>query len=143
MSGMRTNLSMSMAAGRADLRKFGLIFSCVLSGLFYFLIPWLKSADRPLVVLWIALALAGLALLLPVALRPLFVLATLIGTVLGAINNRLVLSLIFFVIFTPMAVVMRILLKKDSMRFGFDPQAVSYRVLRENKDMVKNKEKAF
>jgi len=52
-----------------------------------------------------------------------------VGAVLGWINTRIILSIGFFGLIFPLAVVMR-LQGKDPMRRGFDPEAKSYRVPR-------------
>jgi hypothetical protein len=53
-----------------------------------------------------------------------------VGDVLGWVNTRLVLGLIFFGLITPMALVLR-LAKRDPMRRAFDPGATTYRVRRQ------------
>jgi large-conductance mechanosensitive channel len=143
MSAIHAAFIQAKATNRSDLRKFGVVFACILAGIFYGLLPWLTSGNRSAFVLAVSTALFCVALIIPVALRPLYVVATIFGTVMGAINNRIILSLIFFLVFTPMALLMRTVNKSDPMRAKFEPQAKSYRVLRENKDLVKNKEKAF
>ncbi len=140
---MKEIIKQVKSAAPSDLRKFGFIFSIFLLGIFYFLLPWLRHSDRPSAVLLAAGVIAALAVLLPVALRPLFLVASLVGAALGAVNNRIILSLIFFVLFSPMALLMRLFSKNDPMRSNFDKQAASYRVLLGSRDLVKNKEKAF
>ena len=53
-----------------------------------------------------------------------------VGEGLGWINTRIILSLIFYGVFTPAAVVMR-LRGKDPMRRGWEPNRESYREVRE------------
>jgi hypothetical protein len=48
---------------------------------------------------------------------------------LGWLNTRLILGALFFLLFTPVAMVMR-LLHRDPLRRGFDPALPSYRVAR-------------
>lgn len=52
-----------------------------------------------------------------------------IGEKLGWINSRIILSLLFFGMFTPMAFVMG-LFGKRPLELGYDPKATSYRVLK-------------
>jgi hypothetical protein len=130
-------------ASPKDLRKFGVVFACILAGVFYLFIPWLRSVPRPAAAIQLASLLSFFAFVFPIALKPVYLIAMLIGSVLGAINNRIILSVIFFVVFTPLALLMRSMSKSDSMRSKFEPQLKSYRILRENKDLVKNKERAF
>ena len=62
---------------------------------------------------WVALVFGALGLLLPMVLRLPFRVWMAIGGVLGWVNTRILLTLIFFAIFTPVGSVMRI--------FGYDP----------------------
>lgn len=50
-----------------------------------------------------------------------------VGGILGWINTRIILGLIFFVLFTPIAVVRR-LMGKDSLGLRVDAQAKTYRI---------------
>ncbi|NUM88517.1 MAG: hypothetical protein HUU37_04860 [Bdellovibrionales bacterium] len=126
-----------------ELRKFGLLFSALVVAVFYFLFPWIGGRDRPVSVLVAAVPLALAALLLPVALRPVFLAASVVGAVLGAVNNRILLGVIFFLVLTPMALARRVFVRTDPMRRARDPGAVTYRVERTSRDVVKNKGKAF
>jgi hypothetical protein len=53
-----------------------------------------------------------------------------VGEVLGWINTRLILSVLFYLLFTPMGLFMR-LRGKDPMRRTLTPEAESYRVVRQ------------
>ena len=69
------------------------------------------------------------ALVWPGFLSPVYRVWMAIGYVLGWINTRIILGVVFFLLFTPMGLIMR-LLGKDPMCRRFDPQLGSYRVLR-------------
>ena len=115
-----------------ELRNFGLI----VGGLFVLIGAW------PMV--WHGTGPRAWALILGSALVLLAVTAPRLLTwphrawmalahILGWINTRIVLGIAFFVVFTPMGLVMR-LLGKDPMRRRFDPFAKSYRVNRIPRD---------
>ena len=140
---MREAINVAKNATALELKKFGFIFATFLFSIFYVLLPWLKDSAHPSVVLYVALCIAFVSFLSPRLLRPLFYLASIIGSVLGAINNRLILSLIFFLIFSPLAILMRVFSKNDSMRAKIDKDLKTYRVLCADKNLIKNKEKAF
>jgi len=53
-----------------------------------------------------------------------------IGLVLGWINTRIILGLVFFVIFAPVALLIK-LLGKDMLKQRLDASATSYRVASE------------
>ncbi len=133
----------SLTAAPKELREFGFLFAAMLVVVFYLFFPWLGEKPRPAKVLWLAALVASLAGVWPRGVRPIFLVASLVGAVLGAVNNRILLGVIFFIILTPMALIRRIFSSEDSMRRNLDPGVSSYRVERQSRDMVKNKGKAF
>ena len=114
-------------ANRKQLREFGLVFATGLVVMFGLLLPWLAGRPWPLWP-WVAAAVfVTLALAFPPALGPLNALWLKIGHVLGWINTRIILGVVFFVIFLPASLVMRAL-HNDPMHRKLDASAVSYRV---------------
>ncbi|MBJ7900026.1 MAG: sxtJ [Cyanobacteria bacterium RI_101] len=79
-------------------------------------LPWALAA---LFSLWGAV--------FPRSLAPLYHVWMRIGEVLGWINSRLILGIIFFGLVTPMALVMK-LRGRDSLRRRFAPDLTSYRL---------------
>jgi hypothetical protein len=55
------------------------------------------------------------------------------GQVLGKINTKILLGIVFFGVVTPIAVVMRAL-RKDSLQRRFDPTLATYRIGRSERD---------
>ena len=83
--------------------------------------------------LW-AVALAGF-LLIPALVRPRSLQAVYrvwmrLGEGLGWINSRIVLGVIFYGLFTPAGLIMR-LRGKDPMRRHWEPEADTYRLVRQ------------
>jgi hypothetical protein len=107
----------------ASNRSFGLVMSVVLAIVGCW--PLVRGGSER----WWALIAASLffvcALLLPDTLGPLNRVWTAFGLFLGKLVNPLVLSALFFLIFTPMALLMRAF-GKDPLRLKFDPSAESY-----------------
>ena len=66
------------------------------------------------------------AVVWPAALRYPFRVWMLVGHCLGWINTRIILSVLYFVMFTPVSLVMR-LLGRDSMDRSFEPNVSTYR----------------
>ena len=112
---------------KQELRKFGFVFATGMVLIFGLFFPWVLERPSPSWP-WIAAAVfAGSALLLPQILKPVFIVWMKIGHVLGWINTRIILGVVFFIIFAPVALFMR-LLGKDPMRRRLDATATSYRI---------------
>ena len=73
--------------------------------------------------------LVVLGLLLPSRLGPIYKTWMAVGNVLGWINTRIILGIIYYGLVTPMGLVMRVW-RKDSMRRQYDETVNTYRVLR-------------
>jgi len=110
-----------------ELRKFGFIFSGILLVLFAGLLPWLRERPLPMWPFYIGVPVAALALLWPAGLRPLYIAWMKFGAVMGAINTRIIMTVFFFVVVTPIGWLMR-LSGKDPMARVLDKSATSYRV---------------
>jgi Saxitoxin biosynthesis operon protein SxtJ len=119
--------SAETARRRRELREFGLIVGGLFAGVFGLLLPWLHHRGFPLWPWIAAVALAGSALVRPTLLGPVFIAWTKVGHVLGWVNTRVILTLIFFTVLTPMGALMR-LLGYEPMARGADPTRDSYRV---------------
>lgn len=116
---------------RKGLRKFGLTTGAIVAGLFGLVIPLLFTHH---IVLWpwyIAAVLSGVAILLPNALNPVYMVWMRFGQVLGWINTRIILGVLFYVIFTPVAIILK-LLGKDPMQRKIVQEKQSYRVISNN-----------
>lgn len=108
---------------RGEQRKFGLVMAAVLVVLAV-LRWWLKGA-APVWLFGAAAALAALGLLLPAALRPLFVAWIKLAEVLNWVMTRVLLSLVFYLVLTPTALLYRVL-SGDPLQRAWDPQAHTY-----------------
>jgi hypothetical protein len=71
-----------------------------------------------------------LALAWPRSLTQIYRLWMRVGEVLGGINTHIILGALFYLLFTPMGIYMR-LRGKDPMRRTLAPEAESYRVVRQ------------
>jgi hypothetical protein len=113
-----------------QLRSFG----CTVGGIFAAIGIWpvvVRGANPRLWALALAAILILPALLFPTSLKPLYRGWMALGELLGWINTRIILGLVFYGMITPMGVFMRVVMGRDSMRRGFDPKASTYRVLRQ------------
>jgi hypothetical protein len=119
-----------MLPGRRELRNFGLVFAGGLIVFFGLLLPWIFERPWPLWP-WVGAGVfAGTGLVLPGLLRPVFYVWMKLGHLLGWINTRIILGLVFFIMFAPVALLLRIL-GKDPMHRKLDHEAETYRVVSE------------
>ena len=116
---------------KKGLRNFGLTMGGFIGGLFGLLLPWLLS--RPFLAWpWILAGIFWLwAFVIPNTLqRPYFVWVR-IGNVLGWINTRIILGFMFYLVFLPMGIGMR-LFGKDPMNRKMDRNLSTYRIQSKN-----------
>ena len=113
--------------GAKGYRKFGLTTSAIIIGLFALVIPWLFNIGYPRWPWILGGFLGAWALLAPGTLRPVYAGWMRFGHVMNWINTRLILGIMFYGIFLPIGVVMR-LFGKDSMHRKLDKTQASYRV---------------
>ena len=117
---------MQRKATSQELRKFGL----VVGSLFGLLGVWPALIRGSAFRMW-AVILAGVlavpALVFPKSLAQIHQGWMKVGQVLGWINTRIMMGMIFIVLFTPLGLVMG-LVGKDPMLRRFEPNLDSYRV---------------
>ena len=114
---------------RGGLRHFGLTTGLVVGVLFGLFFPWVF--ERPLPVWpWLIFGLLGaLAIIVPNWLRPVYKGWMRFGLALSKITTPIIMGIIFFLLITPIALVLRIV-GADSMSRRFD-DSNSYRVASE------------
>jgi len=111
---------------RKQLRHFGLIVGGIFAAIGLW--PVLFRAQGPrLWALALAVALVVPALVLPRSLTYVHRSWMAAGEALGWINTRIILSVIFYALVTPMGILMR-RFGRDPMRRRFEPDATTYRV---------------
>lgn len=113
---------------KKGLREFGLVTGGIVAGLFGLLLPLIFRHSLPAWPWIVATILASLAILSPRSLAPVYQIWMRIGLVLGFINTRIILGIIFYGMFMPMGLIMRGLLKRDPMNRDWDTQCDSYRI---------------
>ena len=112
---------------RKGLREFGLLMAAVIGVLFGVFLPWVFDGAWPLWPWLISAAFVLPALVAPLSLRPVYRGWMRFGLFMSRIMTPLVLGIVFFLVFTPVALGLK-LLGKDAMRRKLDPQADSYRI---------------
>jgi predicted membrane protein len=119
-----------------DLQKFGFSTGLIVVLIFALFLPWLLDFTLPIWPWVLAAILILVAAVAPGRLRVVYKYWMFIGEKLGWFNSRVILGFIFFVMFVPTGLVIRL--------FGYDPLAKkinrdtdTYRVPR-NHDEVDN-----
>ena len=123
-----------LPAGSRDVRKFSLTVGAafvVLWALLAFVFPYLFDKGRNLPILWqIGVALAVLGSLLPAVVKPLYYAWMSMAVVLGYVMTRVILTIFFFLVLTPVALVFR-LIGRDALHRKIDRDAASYWIRKE------------
>ena len=108
---------------RSSDRSFGVVFAAASAVIA--LLPLLRGRDLRLWALIAAAAFLAVALLRPALLAPLNRLWFQFGLLLGRVTNPIIMGLVFFLLITPMALILR-LRGNDPLRLRLAPQAKSY-----------------
>lgn len=111
----------------SELRKFGYVMALFFALVFGVFVPWwwsLKWAYWPWCVAFLFLVLA---IVKPSALGIFYKYWMRLGRILEWVNVRIVLGVVFFLVFMPLGMIMR-LFGKDTLQKKWDKQATTYRV---------------
>ena len=112
---------------KKGLREFGLVTAAIVAVLFGGLLPWLFGFNFPTWPWVFAAVLAAWALIAPNSLNQPYKLWMRFGMLIGAVMNRVVLAIVFFIVVLPTGILMRIF-GKDPMSRKLDNNQDSYRV---------------
>lgn len=111
---------------RKGLREFGLVTGGIVAGLFGLFFPWLLERSLPLWP-WIVFGVLGVwGLIAPLSLRPVYRGWMRFGLMLSKVMTPLIMGIVFFVVITPVALILKIV-GNDPMARKFD-DSESYRV---------------
>jgi hypothetical protein len=111
----------------AELRRFGIVTALIVVVLFGLLLPWIFDHRFPIWPWIVAAVLSSAGLLMPGALGPVYRGWMIFGHLLGWVNTRLLLGLVFYAILLPIGLVMRAF-GHDPLMSKLEPDATSYRV---------------
>ena len=125
----------------AGLRKFGITTGCIVAILFGFVLPWLFDFSRPLWPFIVAAVLILWGLIAPATLNTVYRVWMRFGLLLGSITSPIVLSVVFFAVFVPIALFFRVT-GRDALSRQIDEKSTSYRIKVE-KPKLENLEKPF
>ena len=111
---------------RKGLRDFALATGATLALLFGLVLPWLFGLHYPRWPWVVGGVLAVWGLAHPGSLRPVYRVWMRGALLMSRFTTPVILGLVFFVVITPCALVMRVF-GRDAMTRQFDPNASSYR----------------
>ncbi len=111
---------------RKGLREFGIVTGIIVAALFGLFFPWLLERPIPLWPWVVAAILSIWGVAAPLSLAPVYRYWMKFGLLLSRITTPLVLGTVFFLVFFPVALVMK-LIGRDPMQRTLDRDAVSYR----------------
>jgi len=113
----------NISTTKKELRQFGLVMTIplgILTVIFY-----LKDNPGYLVLAVLALFFLAAGLLLPAILKPIRVVWLKFAEILGWVMNRVILTLTFIVIMTPVGIVLK-LMRKDILKLSMQSDVDSY-----------------
>ncbi|NWF39487.1 hypothetical protein F3F96_10110 [Mariprofundus sp. NF] len=112
------------------LRQFGLMLGAILAVIFGLLLPWAWEWENLPNLQWIGTGVIVIAwaLIAPDSMRGLYNGWMRVALVIGHVINSIILAIVYFIVITPMGIVMR-LMGKDPMRRTLDKTIASYRVI--------------
>lgn len=114
---------------RKNLKKFGLIMGAVFFAIAIYMLLRHKRGILPASILS-ALFLSS-AFILPMILKPFYFFWMRLAFILSWINTRLILTVIFYLIFSPAGLLIR-LFGKDLLKRGIDRKTDSYWLKKED-----------
>lgn len=126
---------------RKGLREFGIVTGSIIAVLFGLALPWLFNLGYPIWPWVLGGILIVWGLIAPQSLRPVYKVWMRFGLLLNRVTTPLILGLVFFVMITPLSILMRTF-GRDTMARKLDKSLESYRVA-SVKPPLKNLEKPF
>ena len=126
---------------KSDIRKFGITIGIILMIIAGFLF-W-KEKESYQIFLTVGTILFVLGILVPAVLKPIYWILMIFATILGWLMTRVILSLLFYIIITPIGLIPRFF-GKQFLELQWDKSKESYWNFRTNEHLKKeNYEKQF
>ena len=127
--------------GKKELRSFGVTIGIILLLIAGFL--FYKEKESFQLFIYIASSFIGIGFIIPILLKPIYIIWMTFAIILGWFMTRVILSLLFFVIITPIGIILR-LFGKDFLDIKKQAIEKSYWNIRTNGHLEKeNFEKQF
>lgn len=134
------NNKTSFHRNNKELRYFGLLTGIIVAILFGLVLPRVFTHSIPMWPWIVAIILSSSALLSPALLRPIYKGWMTIGGALGWINTRIILGILYYALFLPIGLFMRLLGKDPMARKINRNEEISYRIPSHSKNKEQMKE---
>ena len=126
---------------KSDWQKFGIIIGLILLIIAGFLFS--KENESFQIFLAFGLAFFSASITIPFILKPIYWLWMFLGTIFGWVMTRLILSILFYTVFTPIGLILK-LFGKQFLDLRWDKSKESYWNKRDSKHFIKEQyEKQF
>jgi hypothetical protein len=122
--------AMRQSDNRREIRNFGLIVGGIFSLIGVW--PYFKGEDPRLWAVVIGGALIALGSVLPQSLAPVHRAWMFVGHIMGWINTRILLAIVFYGVITPIGMARR-WFSADTINHSFDTSLATYRVTRKGR----------
>lgn len=123
-------------------RKFGLTMGIMFPLVFWLVLPTIFGHDRTEWSLYVGGIFLAFAAIFPLALKPVQVVWGKVGHVLGAINSRIILGVIYTILFIPMGLLFKIM-GKDLIDTKIDKSMKTYKVKSDADTLIERMEKPY
>lgn len=120
-----------------ELRKYGFVMAALFAAIFGVAAPLLRSVPIPYWPWMVAAAFVVAAAVKPAVLRPVHAAWMKLGHVLGAINSRIILTVVYFVVVFPYGLLLKAF-RHDPLSLRKTPGATTYRKLAQNPASLKS-----
>ena len=131
----------NIKTGKKDLRSFGITFGIIfliIAGFLYY-----QEKDSFQLFIYLAGSFSGLGIILPIILKPFYMVWMIFAVILGWFMTKVILSLLFYLIITPIGLFLRII-GKDLLNLKEKKQQKSYWNMRNSEEeQNQNYEKQF
>tara|TARA_X000000368_G_C22712834_1_gene571831 strand:+ start:173 stop:586 length:414 start_codon:yes stop_codon:yes gene_type:complete len=131
----------NIKTGKKDIRNFGITIGIILLIVAGFL--FYKEKDSFQLFIYIAGSFISLGFLIPIILKPIYLVWMIFAVILGWFMTRLILSLLFSLVITPIGLILKIM-GKDLLELKKQVVQESYWNVRDpDKEQNQNYEKQF
>jgi len=135
MNTQQTTIKISNEISKKELRDFAFIMASMIILLFALFFPWLYELDFSYTPYFISAFFIAMGLIAPKLLTPVYNAWLKFSHILGLINSKILLFIIFYLLITPMGLIARL--------FSFDPmrrkvKSDSYYLPREDNNNMEN-----
>ena len=112
-----------------ELCQFGLLFSLILVALFGVTLPWLFAAHWPSWPWLVAGLMVTVSVVWPPGLAPVYRIWMRFGLIAGFVNTRIIMFLLYYGVFVPVALLMRLMGRDALARKLSNEEVASYRMI--------------